>query len=47
MNKWYKNWWVHNMIGHPLMQLLNSVKLKEYGRKVHDGTLPPEEKMMI
>lgn len=39
----YKNWWSHNLVGHPLMQILNSLGFKELGTKVHDGTLPPEK----
>ena len=39
--KWYKSWAVHNLFGHPLMQLFNSIGKKEWATAVHDGTLPP------
>lgn len=37
----YKNWGVHNVIAHPLMQLCNCLGLRRLGRAIHDGTLPP------
>lgn len=36
----YKNWWVHNIIAHPMMQVLNGMKLYGLATKVHDSTLP-------
>ena len=39
--KWNKNaWMVHNLIGHPLMQLLAMVGLKHAAIRVHDSTVP-------
>lgn len=44
MKKLYKNWWMHNLVGHPLMQILNSLGMTGLGKKAHDETLPVEEK---
>lgn len=39
--KWNKNAWViHNMIAHPLMQILAWFKLYKWAIKVHDVTVP-------
>jgi hypothetical protein len=42
--KWlYKNWIVHNMIAHPLMQLVMLVsfgKLSRFSDSIHDVTIP-------
>ena len=39
--KYRKNAWaVHNLIGHPLMQILSWLSLKEAAVKVHDLTIP-------
>lgn len=46
MSKIYKNWFVHNMFGHPLMELskflsfFNPALSKYLQTKFHDGTLP-------
>lgn len=40
MSKLYKNWTFHNIIGHPLMQILVLLGMLELAKKVHDGTLP-------
>lgn len=37
----YKNWFVHNVIAHPLMQLLKP--FKKISQFIHDITLPKEE----
>lgn len=38
---WVKNsWWFHNLIGHPVMQLLAFVGLTSLALKVHDKTVP-------
>ncbi|EGI73226.1 hypothetical protein PH505_av00560 [Pseudoalteromonas distincta] len=38
----YKNWWVHNIIAHPIMQILNALgrSFIWLGDAVHDNTLP-------
>ncbi|HTM68900.1 MAG TPA: hypothetical protein VL426_06410 [Candidatus Binatia bacterium] len=43
--RWAKNAWaVHNLIGHPLMQLLAFLRLHRLAMRVHDGTVPrPKE----
>lgn len=35
-------WAIHNLIGHPLMQLLSWIGLTRLGIKVHDATIPEE-----
>lgn len=38
---WAKRaWWVHNWVGHPLMQLLALVGQPRWGMWVHDATVP-------
>jgi len=36
----YFKWTIHNLIAHPLMELLHLVGLGELGGKIHDATLP-------
>jgi len=36
------NYTIHNLIGHPLMELLHIFGQTELGNKVHDMTLPKE-----
>lgn len=43
MAKFYKNWFVHNVLAHPAMQILNMLECHDLARVVHDSTLPPEE----
>lgn len=43
MSKIYKNWHAHNMLGHPIMHILNCIGLHALASKVHDSTLPPNE----
>jgi hypothetical protein len=38
-------WAIHNLIGHPLMQLLSWLHLKSLGLKVHDMTVPQPKGM--
>lgn len=42
MNKLYKNWFVHNVYGHPLMQILNMLGKEDWAKTVHDETLPDD-----
>lgn len=39
MSKIYKNWFVHNCIGHPLMYFAAFVSV-DLSKKIHDWTLP-------
>lgn len=39
--KIFKNWGVHNIVAHPLMQLLIYMRLPVLGLLVHNATLPP------
>ncbi|SFD67068.1 hypothetical protein SAMN05660831_02065 [Thiohalospira halophila DSM 15071] len=41
------NWPVHNLIGHPAMQLLRWAGARELAQRVHDGTLPEEERAVF
>ena len=43
MKKYYKNWFVHNTVGHPLMQILNMCGKPNWAKTIHDGTLPSKE----
>jgi len=39
--RWAKHrWLLHNLIGHPLMQILAMLKLYEWAFWVHDSTVP-------
>ena len=40
MKKLYKNWFVHNMLGHPLMQIFNMLGFRQIASYIHDCTLP-------
>jgi hypothetical protein len=40
MSKLYKNWWMHNLVGHPLMQIFYGIRLEHIGNRIHDSTLP-------
>ena len=47
MKKLYKNWYFHNIVGHPMMAIIvliavlfKSEHLKKLAHKVHDVTLP-------
>ena len=49
MKKLYKNWYFHNIVGHPMMAIIvliavifRSQHLKKLAHKVHDVTLPEE-----
>lgn len=43
MKKLYKNWHVHNILGHPLMHILNCIGFELLANKIHDGSLPEYE----
>ena len=38
--KFFKNMAFHNIVAHPLMQVLNWIGKNELADKVHDNTLP-------
>lgn len=39
--KWHKGaWWVHNMFGHPLMQIMAWLGFKKAAIRFHDYTTP-------
>ena len=40
MKRIYKNWPMHNLIGHPLMQIFEWLRMPEIATRVHDETLP-------
>ena len=43
LEKIYKNWAVHNLIGHPLMQIFYMINMRITAKYVHDKTLPVYE----
>ena len=45
MKRFYKNWPMHNIVAHPLMQILEWIGLVSMANKVHDATLPPNAKL--
>jgi|TARA_R110001583_G_scaffold134620_2_gene286358 hypothetical protein len=54
MKKLYKNWLVHNMIAHPLSEIvywivrpLGLKKAEDASGYVHDGTIPESEKARV
>lgn len=42
MSKLWKNWFVHNAIGHPAMAVLDLLGLERAAAWAHEVTLPPE-----
>lgn len=39
--RWIRHWWaIHNLIGHPLMQILTWLGLPRWGLWVHEATVP-------
>lgn len=42
--KLYKNWPIHNLIGHPTMQILIWLGMEKAANAVHDGTLPEKRR---
>ena len=38
------NYTIHNLIAHPIMEVLHLVGLSELGNKLHDATLPLQHK---
>jgi len=37
------NYTIHNLIAHPIMELLHLIGLTDLGNKIHDCTLPLQE----
>lgn len=33
-------WWIHNIFGHPLMQIFSWLGFTRLGLKIHDATVP-------
>lgn len=44
MKCFYKNWPMHNIVAHPLMQVFNWLGMNGLATKVHDATLPSNAK---
>lgn len=39
-------WWaIHNIVGHPLMEISRWVGMKKFSYWIHDATLPKSEKI--
>ena len=54
MKKIYKNWFIHNMIAHPLSEIVywlvrpfGSEKARSVSGVVHDSTIPESEKARV
>ena len=43
MARLYKNWTIHNILAHPLMQIMSLVGLNSLAGKIHDVTVPDIE----
>lgn len=49
--KWYKNWFIHNTISHPLSEIVYQITkffdetvAEKWSGKVHDITIPKDHK---
>lgn len=40
MLKLYKSWPAHNLVAHPLSEVLYWIGLGDLGNKIHDATVP-------
>ena len=38
------NYTIHNVVAHPLMEILHLVGFTELGNRIHDATLPKSQK---
>ena len=38
--KWYRNWTFHNIVAHPVCEILHLLGFDEAGTWVHDVTVP-------
>lgn len=38
----YLRWTIHNLIGHPLSEVVHLLGFTEFGNRIHDGTLPTD-----
>lgn len=45
--KLYKNWAVHNIIAHPIMEICGWFGLFALGVAIHNATLPEESKEWV
>lgn len=41
--RWYRSWPMHNLIAHPLSEILHWLGLADLGNRIHDATLPEHE----
>lgn len=41
--RWYRHWAVHNLVAHPLSEILHWLGLGDLGNRIHDATLPVHE----
>ncbi len=48
MGRWKKfEWALHNLVAHPIMEVLSWIGLAEVGDRLHDATVPPSERRRI
>lgn len=41
--RYVRSWPMHNLVGHPLSEILHWVGLGDLGDRLHDATLPKHE----
>jgi hypothetical protein len=39
-DRWFQSWPMHNLVGHPVSELLHLCRLADLGDRLHDATLP-------
>ena len=44
LKRLYKNWFIHNCVGHPLMYFAAILFSVELSKRIHDSTLPEIKK---
>lgn len=42
-NTWYQTWAIHNIVAHPVSQILFMLGFKGLSKQVHDMTVPPAD----
>ena len=50
MEKLWRNWTIHNLLAHPLMEIIRIIslgKLNNLGNWIHDQTLPQQTNLVV